>query len=211
MSLRVLILCATAALAACHEDSDGAPKPATAHRVRAPVAAKAGPTAQELTAGMVEAVTQGKSLTPVALKFDLSQRPLQGQPLVIGIALLPEIAAAPATIRVTGSEGVKLAEGDEQIEFPAVEATQVYRHSIQLTPSAEGVQVLTLSVGLAHDQVVDSRVFSVPIVVAAEAREAGAPGQPAPAQASSMQPAPVQASPLQASKIQAVPLQAGPR
>jgi len=180
MKLRVLILCTVAALGACHRDSTQTSTVAKlmAHVKAPPAAAPApapGPTAQEQTATMVEAATQGKSLAPVALKFDLSQRPVQGQPLELAIALMPQIAAGPATIEVSGAEGLKLADGASPIEFPEVEAEQVYRHSIKLTPIAEGVHMLTLNVSLKHDQIADTRVFSVPLIVAAPGAAAPAP------------------------------------
>ena len=109
---------------------------------------------------MVEAVAQGKSQGPVELKFDLLQRPVQGQPLEIAIALLPQTAARSATVAVTGSDGLKVESTEGQFEFPAVEAAQVYRHSIKVTPTAEGFYLLTLSVSLQHDQTVGlARLF----------------------------------------------------
>jgi len=180
MKLRVLILCTVAALGACHRDSTQTSTVAKlmAHVKAPPPAAPApapGPTAQEQTATMVEAATQGKSLAPVALKFDLLQRPVQGQPLELAIALMPQIAAGSATIEVSGAEGFKLADGASPIEFPEVEAEQVYRHSIKLTPIAEGVHMLTLNVSLKHDQIADTRVFSVPLIVTAPGGAAPAP------------------------------------
>ncbi len=115
---------------------------------------------------MVEAATVGKSQLPVSLKFEVLQRPVQGQPLQIAIALLPQITAHAATIEVTGSEAVPVAVGERQVEFAEVEPEQVYRHSINLTPTAEGVFLLKLDVSLKHDQMVDTRAFSVPIIVA---------------------------------------------
>jgi len=152
-------------VAACHRGSDQAQVHKPLARAKAPVAVQPG--VQELTAGMVEAASQGKSQAPVALKFDLAQRPVQGEPLEVIIALLPQIAASPATIDVSAPEGLKLADGDGRIEFPSVDAAQVYRHTIKLTPMAEGVFVLNFAVSLKHDQLTDSRTFSVPIIVAA--------------------------------------------
>jgi hypothetical protein len=77
---------------------------------------------------------------------------------------------------VTGSDGLKLDPGEQQFEFPAIEAAQVYRHSIKLTPTTEGFYVLTLSVSLQHEQTSDSRVFSVPILVGNDAGAAPAGG-----------------------------------
>jgi hypothetical protein len=165
MKLRVLILLGVAALGACHRESAKAPVAPVKPRPGVSAAAPGGPTAQELTAGMVEAVTQGKSQTPVSLKFDLLRRPVEGQPLEVAVALMPQIAARLARVEVTGSEGLKLEDADHHFEFPTVEAEQVYRHSIKVMPTAEGLYFLTLAVSLQQDQSSDSRVFSVPILV----------------------------------------------
>jgi hypothetical protein len=167
MKLRVIILLAIAAAAGCHRQSATTPvvpaKPKPGLKAAAPN--QRGPSPQELTAGMVEAVVESKSQAPINLKFDLLGRPVEGQPLEIAIALLPQIAAQSATVSVTGSEGLKLDPAEQQFEFAAVEAAQVYRHSIKVTPTANGLYLLTLSVSLQHDQISDSRVFSVPILV----------------------------------------------
>jgi hypothetical protein len=165
MKLRVILLLAIAGAAACHRDPGSAPaapvKPKPGVQAAAP---SQGSNPQQLT-DMVEAVAQGKAQAPIELKFDLLERPVQGQPLEVAIALLPQIAARSATVAVTGSEGLKVDAGEEQFEFPAVAAAQVYRHSIKVTPTSEGFYLLTLAVSLQHDQTSDSRVFSVPILV----------------------------------------------
>lgn len=171
MKLLPFTLCALAVLSGCQRQSGDAPapKPAPEVKVKAPVATQRGPTAEEQTTGMVEAATQGKSQTPVAVKFELLQRPMKGQPLEIAIALLPGEAAGSATLEVTAPEGLNVPAAEAQIAFPALEPAKVYRHSITLTPTAEGVFLLTLTVNLQHDQLMDSRVFAVPLIVAATA------------------------------------------
>jgi len=144
-----------------------------------PTAVKRGPTPEELTAGMVEAVTMGKSTVPVAVKFDLPQRPTAGQPVEVTIAVMPQIEADPATVAITGSDSLVLEPGSGPIEIPAVEPTQVYRHTVKLTPTAEGVQLLDLTVTLKHDEIVETRQFAVPVIVApADAGPAPAPVGP---------------------------------
>jgi hypothetical protein len=166
MKLRVILLIAIAGLAACHRNPGGAPAAAVKPKSGMPAAAPSqGSDPQRSTAGMVEAVVQGKAQAPIELKFDLLERPVQGQPLDVAIALLPQTSARSATVVVTGSDGLKVDQGGEQFEFSAVEAAQVYRHSIKVTPATEGFYLLTLSVSLQHDQTSDSRVFSVPILV----------------------------------------------
>jgi hypothetical protein len=165
MKLRVVIVLGIAALAACHREPGKVPVAPLKPRAGVSASAPSGPTAQELTAGMVEAVTQGRSQTPVLLKFDLAQRPVEGQPLEVAIALLPQIPARSAKVEVIGSDGLKLDDADQQFEFPTVEAAQVYRRRIKVTPTAQGLYMLTLSVTLQNDQTADLRVFSVPILV----------------------------------------------
>jgi hypothetical protein len=168
MKLRIfLLLLAIAGSVACHRDPGGAPaapaKPKTGGQAAAP--SPRGPNPQQLTTGMVEAVAQGKASAPIDVKFDLLERPLQGQPFDIEIALLPQTSAESATVAVSASDGLKIDPSEEQFEFPAVEPLQVYRHSITVTPDSEGFYLLTLSVSLQHEHTSDSRVFSVPILV----------------------------------------------
>jgi hypothetical protein len=181
MKLRLIIILAIAGCAACHRDQGASAAAPARPKAGNHAAAAGGQDAQQSTAGMVEAVTQGKPQAPLDLKFDLLERPVQGQPLEVAIALLPQTDARSATVAVTGSDGLKLAPGEEQFEFPAIEAAQVYRHRIKVTPTTEGFYLLTLSVSLQHDQTSDSRVFSVPILVGGSG--AGSPGGGAPAAA----------------------------
>lgn len=165
-TVRVPLLCTALLIGACHRDSGTPPAPAASQtpHVRAPVA-KQGPTAAELTVGMVQAAAQGKSELAVELKFDLPRRPTLGQPLDINIALMPQIDADPAEIQVTGGDGLTLAPGANHFNLAAVQAGQVYRQSFTVTPSAEGVLLLSLSVSLKHDDTAETRAFSIPLIV----------------------------------------------
>ena len=113
MKLRVIILLAITAAAGCHRQSATTPvvpaKPKPGLKAAAPN--QRGPSPQELTAGMVEAVVESKSQAPINLKFDLPERPVEGQPLEVAVALMPQIAARSATVSVTGSDGLKLGAG----------------------------------------------------------------------------------------------------
>ncbi|HWX30506.1 MAG TPA: hypothetical protein VNZ53_24070 [Steroidobacteraceae bacterium] len=162
---RVLMLCTVAALGACHKDSGAPPPPTPAPHIAVPAAVKKGPGAAELTAGMVEAASQGKSQLPIQLKFDLKQRPALGRALDIDIAVMPQIDASPANVQVSGGDGLNVAPGTGQIDWPAIEAGQVYRHSVQVTPTVDGLLLLSLTVSLKHDETTESRVFSIPLIV----------------------------------------------
>jgi hypothetical protein len=163
---RVLILCTAIALCACHRESGSA---ATGQPVRAatlaPVAVKKGPSAQQLTAGMVEAADQGRSQVPVDLKFDLSGRPTVGHPVEIAVAVMPQMSARSAAIEITSAEGLDVAQGSRQIDLASVEPGEVYRQNIKLTPTADGVLFLGLTILLQHDEITESRAFSIPLIV----------------------------------------------
>jgi uncharacterized lipoprotein len=167
-SAKVLLLCATVmVLAACNRDSGSAPPAAhtvSQNKPKAPVAPPPGATAAQQTAGMVQAASQGKSQVPVELKFDIAQRPKVGQPLEVNLALIAQIAASPATIQVTGADDVSVAPGANQFDIPTAEAGEVYRETVNVTPNAEGVVLLGVTVVLKHDEIVDQRVFSIPII-----------------------------------------------
>jgi len=158
-----LAFCAAIVLSACHKDSDSAPAVAAAAKPK-PVVQKQGPSAADLTAGMVEAAPQGKSQAPVELKFDLAQRPKVGQPLEISLALITQEDASPATIQVSGSDGVTVVANASNFEIATAEAGEVYRQTVNVTPTAEGVQLVGVSVSLKHDEITDVKSFSIPII-----------------------------------------------
>jgi hypothetical protein len=161
---RAFILCTLMAAGACHRESDAPAPAAPAPRVVAPAPVKPGPTAQELTAGMVEAATQGKSQLAVQLKFELPHRPTIGRAMDVDIAVMPQIDAGGAAIQVSGGDGLTVG-GTNSIDLPALEAGQVYRQSIQVTPTTDGVLLLGLTVSMKHDEITESRVFSIPLIV----------------------------------------------
>src|SRR5450631_1723256 len=164
--LQMLLLCAVALLSACNRDSGSAPAANAAAPVKpkAPVVAKSGPTAAEQTAGMVQAASLGKTQVPVELKFDLGGRPKVGQMLEINLALIAQSPASPATLQVSGAEGLTVVPGTNLFNVPSAEAGEVYRHTVNVTPNAEGVLLVGVTVLLKHDDVTDQQTFSIPII-----------------------------------------------
>jgi hypothetical protein len=160
----VPLLCAAVVLSACNKDPGSTPAAAPQVKPSTPVPQKRGPTAADRTTGMVEAAAQGKSQVPVTLKFDLAQRPKVGQPLEISLAVIPQVDASPATIQVSGGDDVTVAAGANQFDIATAEAGEVYRQTVNVTPTAEGVLLVGVSVSLKHDEVTDVKTFSIPII-----------------------------------------------
>jgi hypothetical protein len=163
--VRVLMLCTVAALSACNRDTGTPEQPAPAVHAKAVPAAKKGPTVEQQTAGMVEAASQGKSQMPVQLKFDVLNRPALGQVLDIDVAVVPQIDASPAEIQIAGGDGLTVDASANLINLAAVEAGNVYRQRLKVIPTVEGVLVLSLTITMKHDDLTESRVFSIPLIV----------------------------------------------
>jgi hypothetical protein len=159
-------ICCCACLAGCGQDAPPPPPPgAAAPHFKLPPPVHKGPSAEELTAGMAAAPTMGKSPMFADLKFELEDRPKIGQVLQINLALLPKLDGGPATVKVSGSEGLDAAQDDSPFEVSEVAAGEVYRHTLHVTPTTDGVLLVSITVTLNHDEVTDSQVYSVPVIV----------------------------------------------
>ncbi len=159
----MLLLSAAAMMNACHKDDGGAAAPAAQVKPKAPVT-PLGPSVAEQTANMVEAAAQGKSQLPVQLKFELTQRPKMGQALDINLALIAQIDGSPAIIKVTGGDGLTVPAEASEFNIPAAAAGEIYRQTVIVTPAAEGVLLLGVTVSLKHDELTDLKTFSIPLI-----------------------------------------------
>jgi hypothetical protein len=156
---------AAASLAGCGQDANTPAPSAAAPRFKAPAPVKKGPSAEELTAGMAMAPAVGRSALPVDLKFELAERPKIGQVLEINLALVPQVGGGPARVQVSSADGLDAAQGDAQFDIAEIEAGEVYRHTLRVTPNTDGVLLLNLMVSVKHDEINDSKGFSVPVIV----------------------------------------------
>jgi hypothetical protein len=152
-------------LAACHSKERQEAATALAAK-NAAAAAKHVATAAEQTATMVEAATIGKAAVPLELKFELSERPVAGKPFTVSLALIPGMAAQSATLQFGDSPGLVLADASERPIGPVAPDTP-YREEVQLSAAADGVYFLGLTATVRHEDTVDTRTYSIPIIVAA--------------------------------------------
>jgi hypothetical protein len=177
-NLRVLLPVVLLTLVACNGDSGGSAASSTTaiHKPKSTQTAKAGPTREEQTAGMVLAASPSRSAAVGELKFDIHSRPLAGVPLNIDMALLPAVDVPTLTLQLSGSDGLAITAGDESQSFADVSRFNVYRKSATVTPAAEGMYFLTVVATFKNVDSVDVRNYSIPIIAGAAGAAAGASG-----------------------------------
>jgi len=166
MSIRTILMAAalTLAVGGCGQDkarqaADLAAKSAKATR-------STPQTATEQTAAMVDAPTQGRATAPLHLKFELVQRPVVGQTIDIKLALIPGAAAQSLVLHLADPPGLVLADHTDR-QIGAVQPDTAYWQEISASAPAEGVYYINLTATMTHDAIIETRSFSIPIIVAA--------------------------------------------
>ncbi len=150
-------------LAACSGDKH----PDTPDQAAAKGAASAkqhSATVAEQTASMVQAPTSGKATAPMQLKFELAERPMAGQTIDLALALLAGVPAQSVTLHFADSPGLVFADQADR-PIGAVTPDGVYRQDVKLSAPAEGVYFVAVTATMTHDATVETRAFSIPIIV----------------------------------------------
>jgi hypothetical protein len=79
--------------------------------------------------------------------------------------VLPKIAADLVTLQIVDADGIEVPDGGGEFEMPEVLPGAVYLGSITVTPAKSGILVINLNLSVKHDDIVETRGFSVPIIV----------------------------------------------
>jgi len=161
------VLTAAFGLAACGS-SDPDPAAAT------PGSTKPKP-AKPAALDMVAAVSSSRTPGAVDVKFALPKRPEVGKPMAIQLALTPVIELDRLYARFQPSEGLDLVSGAEtgQLEHPAI-GTDI-AHTVTVTPKADGIFSVTVTVISDSPTESVSRIYSIPIIAGAGLPEAPPP------------------------------------
>jgi len=148
------------------------------------VATKSGPAKTTKTAGlspeMVAAVPVGRSSNVLSVHFALGKLPLVGQALPVEIAIVPHQDFTSVRANFEGPDGLALTIGNELKPVTEVKLETVIKHQLMLLPRSDGVFILSAAVETdSPAEGTVSRVFSLPIIVAADAASAAAAPAPA--------------------------------
>jgi len=139
-----------------HPDDAGASSPANRPNT--------GPT------DLVSAVSSGVAGDgPVGLKFQLGQRPVAGQPVVITLRLAANQPLEHLEARFHPDDGLEITQGGDFDPQGPLDAGATVDHVLTLLPGQDGVFTVmaTVTTGTAAEGV--SRSFVIPIVVGAAA------------------------------------------
>jgi hypothetical protein len=133
----------------------------------------------QLPADMVAAVSSMRNANVVSVHFVLNGAPTVLKPLPVDIAIVPHAPVLSLNARFEARDGLALATGDvlERRTDPRPEA--IIKHQLVLLPSKEGVFMVTAIVETETTEGAVSRVFSIPVIVAAREAAAGAAAPPA--------------------------------
>jgi hypothetical protein len=142
---------------------------------------------QDGPADLVAAVSGGGD-SPVGLKFQLAQRPVSGQPVVITLQLVANQALEHLEARFLADEGMTLTQGGEFDPEGHMEAGEAVDHALTVIPSHDGVYTVlaTVTTGSAAEAV--SRSFVIPIVVGSAVAATPVADKPPTAKASAPKP-----------------------
>jgi len=128
---------------------------------------------------MVAAVSTSRSASVIGVYFSLGKTPTVNQALPVDIVLVPHQKLARVVGHFDGQEGITVVSGDAMEPKTDVDAESTLKHQLVLMPTAEGVFMIIASVETEGAEGTISRVFSIPIIVAAPEATAPLPAQPA--------------------------------
>src|SRR5690349_1879227 len=161
MKIRMLASLATiAVLAACHEED---PNAATAVTKTHPVAKRAV-VPQDPTAKMARAVTVGKPVAPVDLKYEIRSKPEAGTATEVEIALIPSAPVQDLSVTVSAADGVTLA-GNLTASFKQPTPGEPQKHTFSMLPDHDGMFYITVIATPSNSGTNDARTFSIPFIV----------------------------------------------
>jgi len=144
-----------------------------------PVTRKAVNANDELLRNMVSAVAANKpSALPIQVKFELRDRPQVGQPIELGLAIVPMSASVDRISgRVEGEEGLEVIEGAQigATDHPAEGAP--IRQSVKVLPKQDGILMVHAVMTVEAAGETSSEAYAIPLIAGGGA--ADLPGKPA--------------------------------
>jgi hypothetical protein len=125
------------------------------------------------------ALTVGRSVAPVELRFAVATPPAAGQPVDVELALVTQVAVPTVRVEVKGAADVQLVEPASPVSLEKVQAGTLHTIPVRAVPARDGTTTLTVAVTLQQPTGPESRTFQLPLVVGAGAAPPAAAPAPA--------------------------------
>jgi hypothetical protein len=158
-----IALVALVMLAACGESPSDAGQAASASNK--PVA----PKADGLPPEMVAAVSASNTSSVISVHFALGATPVVNQPLPVEIAVVPHQEFASLLAHFDAQGGLAVTVGGTLDAVTSIAPEKPIRHQLVLLPREAGVFMVTAVIDSQGQEGNMTRVFSIPVIVAAQA------------------------------------------
>jgi hypothetical protein len=162
----MLLAVACGLLGACSHSRDERGPPLI--KRNAGSAGAASSSADNVNAGptdLVSAVSGSGNEGLVSLKFQLGQRPVAGQPVVLTLRLVANQTLDHLEARFNADEGLELTQGANFDPQGPLDAGATVDHTLTVVPGRDGVYTIMATVTTASAAEAVSRSFVIPIVV----------------------------------------------
>jgi hypothetical protein len=132
-----------------------------------------------LSPDMVAAVSAGKVADAISLHFALRASPVVNQALPVDVAIVPHRKFSLVLVHFEARDGLSTTVGQEFGPAANVSGETPLTHQLVLLPTKEGMFMVTASVETEGGDGNVTRVFSIPVIVAAAPGSAPAAAPPA--------------------------------
>lgn len=140
------------------EAAGGSAKPAAKSARKAP--------ADDPVAQMVAAVPGSGGPGVIDMRFELSVRPVAGQPLDVSVALVPSAENLRSfSVVFQSNEAVEVRSGAQLALDEAPAVGTAYFHTVSVVPRRDGVAYLSAVVLVDQDGMSVARSFAIPLIV----------------------------------------------
>jgi hypothetical protein len=116
---------------------------------------------------MVAAVSSGKGVAPIEVRFDLGAKPVARQPVGVVVSVTPVEKVERLQVVFQGGDGLTVNANGNLGPIDAPKVGTALTQDVTVTPVADGVYYLSAIALIEGDSVSVSRTFSIPIIVGA--------------------------------------------
>jgi hypothetical protein len=159
---------ATGLLAGCG-GGEPASAPVASTKPAAAADASVDPAVAEATKRTTAALTVGRAVAPVEVRFAVGAAPRVGQPVDVELALITQVAVPTVRVDVRGAADVQVVDPAATVSLEKVQAGTLHTIPVRAVPARDGTTTLTVAVTLQQPTGPESRTFQLPIVVGRQA------------------------------------------